>query len=214
MGTGAVVATPVLPPPALNPQGSPIPGPNAELIDVRAGVTHSHALASLDRITAVLNRGSDDDGPVGGVVSDLRPAEIANYRAVGSLPFVLAGVIAGAAILALGLTLVASVRRRRHEFALLKAVGLSQGQIVSTVAWQATVSAALGCVVGVPVGIVVGRSLWSSFAHGIFAVPHPTVPVLSVVLVAVGALVFANAVAAVPGRIAARTPTATLFTEH
>jgi len=34
------------------------------------------------------------------------------------------------------------------------------------------------------------------------------VPVLSVVLVALGALVFANVVAALPGWIAARTPTA------
>ena len=41
--------------------------------------------------------------------------------------------------------------------------------------------------------------------------PQPTVPVLSVVLVAVGTLVLANLVAAVPGRMAARTPTALLL---
>jgi hypothetical protein len=35
-----------------------------------------------------------------------------------------------------------------------------------------------------------------------------TVPVVAVVLVALGSLVFANLVAAIPGRIAARTPTA------
>ena len=46
------------------------------------------------------------------------------------------------------------------------------------------------------------------FARNIDAVPDPTVPVAAVILVAVGALVFANLVAAVPGRIAARTPTA------
>ena len=53
-----------------------------------------------------------------------------------------------------------------------------------------------------------GRQLWDLFAHNLNAVPDPTVPALSVVLVAVGAFVFANLVAALPGRGAARTPTA------
>jgi ABC-type lipoprotein release transport system permease subunit len=39
-------------------------------------------------------------------------------------------------------------------------------------------------------------------------VPAPTVPVLSVVVVALGALVLVNIVATLPGRSAARTSTA------
>ena len=49
------------------------------------------------------------------------------------------------------------------------------------------------------------------FADEIHAVPAPTVPALSIALVGVGALVLANVVAAIPGRIAARTPTAILL---
>ena len=60
---------------------------------------------------------------------------------------------------------------------------------------------------GVPLGIVFGRFLWNLFAHEIDAVPVPSVPVFSVILIALGALALANIVAAVPGRIAARTPT-------
>jgi hypothetical protein len=56
--------------------------------------------------------------------------------------------------------------------------------------------------------VAAGRQLWIRFARNIDAVPEPTVPVLSVVLVAVGAIVFANVVAALPGRSAARTPAA------
>jgi hypothetical protein len=63
----------------------------------------------------------------------------------------------------------------------------------------------------VPLGIVIGRVLWTVFANEIHAVPTPTVPALSIVLIAVGALVLANVVAAVPGRSAARTPTAVLL---
>jgi ABC-type lipoprotein release transport system permease subunit len=67
---------------------------------------------------------------------------------------------------------------------------------------------AIGVVLGVPLGIAVGRWLWDLFAQEINAVPAPTVPVLQVVVIALGALVLANIVAAVPGRLAARTPTA------
>ena len=57
-------------------------------------------------------------------------------------------------------------------------------------------------------GIALGRQLWILFARSIHAVPHPTVPVPSVLLVAAGTLVLANLVAALPGRSAARTPAA------
>ena len=52
-----------------------------------------------------------------------------------------------------------------------------------------------------------GRWLWILFAEGIYAVPKPTVP-MSVVLVGPAAIVLANVVAAIPGRVAARTPAA------
>jgi ABC-type lipoprotein release transport system permease subunit len=66
-------------------------------------------------------------------------------------------------------------------------------------------------IVGVPVGIAVGRWLWTLFANGIYAVPLPAVPVLEVTLVAVAAIAFVNVVALLPARIAARTPTAVLL---
>jgi predicted lysophospholipase L1 biosynthesis ABC-type transport system permease subunit len=90
----------------------------------------------------------------------------------------------------------------------LKALGFTRRQLAAAVAWQATVVAVVGVVVGIPLGIVVGRQLWTLFARNINVVPDPTVPALSVLLVGLGALVFANLVAAFPGRSAARTPTA------
>jgi hypothetical protein len=58
---------------------------------------------------------------------------------------------------------------------------------------------------------VVGRQLWILFARNLDAVPNPTVPILWALLVALGTLVFANVVALVPGRMAARTSTAGLL---
>jgi ABC-type lipoprotein release transport system permease subunit len=66
----------------------------------------------------------------------------------------------------------------------------------------------VGLVVGIPLGIAFGRFLWQLFAHQLSAVVDPTIPVVPIILVAVGALVLANLVAALPGRSAARTPTA------
>src|SRR5207302_10278822 len=120
----------------------------------------------------------------------------------------LAAGLAAGAIVALGLTLAASVRRRRQDLALLKTIGCTQRQLAAAVAWQASVAAVVGIVVGVPIGIALGRWLWILFARNIDAVPKPTVPALSVLLVSVGALVLANIVAALPGRGAARTPPA------
>jgi hypothetical protein len=56
--------------------------------------------------------------------------------------------------------------------------------------------------------------LWVLFAHEIYAVPTPTVPLLALVLLAIGALVLVNLAAAIPGRIAARMPTALLLREE
>jgi ABC-type lipoprotein release transport system permease subunit len=120
-------------------------------------------------------------------------------------------VLAAAAIIALGLTLTASVRSRRRDLALLKTLGFTHRQLAAVLAWQASVSSVIGIVIGVPIGIAVGRTLWTLFAREIYAVPLPAVPVLAIVLVALGTLVLANIVAAVPGRMAARTPTALLL---
>jgi ABC-type lipoprotein release transport system permease subunit len=138
----------------------------------------------------------------------LRPAEIVNYRSMGTTPALLGLALALGAVTALGLTLLASVRRRRRDLAMLKTLGFTQRQLAAAVAWQSSVAVLIGVVLGVPIGIVVGRTLWDLFAREINAVPAPSVPSTSIVLITIGALVLANVVAAIPGRLAARTPTA------
>jgi hypothetical protein len=205
MGTGALLDYRLIPKTARNLQQSTVPGPNAFLIRLKPRANPTLAGRSLRRIDATLAASSDS---AGGVVGVLRPAEIANYRSIGTLPGLLGVALAAGAISALALTLVASVRRRRRELALFKTLGFTQSQLAATVAWQSTVAVVVGIVVGVPLGIVIGRTLWNLFARDIHAVPVPSVPILSIVLIALGALVLANVVAAIPGRIAARTPTA------
>lgn len=110
-----------------------------------------------------------------------------------------------------GLILIASVRRRRRDLALLKTLGFAPFQLGAAVAWQSTVAAVIGTIVGVPIRIRVGRWLWRLFAEGIHVVPQPTVLVLRVMLVAVVSMWLANLVAVLPARCAARTAAAVLL---
>jgi predicted lysophospholipase L1 biosynthesis ABC-type transport system permease subunit len=143
-----------------------------------------------------------------------RPAEIVNYRSMGAAPVILGvGLTIGAA-LALVVTLAASLRRRRHELALLKTLGFTQRQLRAAVAWQSSVVVVIGTVIGIPFGIALGRGLWNAFANELHVVSEPTVPVVWIGLIAVGSLILANLAAALPARFAGHTPTALVLREE
>jgi hypothetical protein len=218
MGFGAAVpadAGPVTE--ALGPLGySPsCNGPNMVFVRVRGGLGSRQGRAAAQRLSdaanRILGRQAPDSvcgGNVATVIGVQRPAQIVNYRSMGTTPLLLAGCLALAAVVALGLALAASVRRCRRELAELKVLGFVQRQLSAAVAWHASIAVAIGIAVGIPLGIVAGRWLWTLFAEEIGAVPAPAVPVPSLLLAAVIALVLANAAAVIPGRWAARTATA------
>jgi hypothetical protein len=205
MGTGALVAYQQLPYQVRNSGEPHAPdrtfSPNAIFVRLRPGANPTRALATLQRAVAAKTDQAS-------VVSVQRPAEIVNYRSMGSTPALLGIALAAGALSALVLTLMASVRRRRRDLALLKALGFTRRQLAASVAWQSTIAVGIGVVAGVPLGIVAGRALWDLFAHELHVVARPTVPMLTLLLVAAGALVLANVIAALPGRQAARIPAA------
>jgi hypothetical protein len=220
MSTGALFSTAILPGgTSSGPFGRLLSGPNAILIQLRPGTSPVAGLRSMQAIhaqlTATLNSPRTLAASSGGSIADTidllpaqRPAEIVNYKSMGAMPAVLAGGLAAGAVAGLGLTLVASVRRRRRDFALLKALGFTRRQLAGAVAWQSTTIAVIGLLIGVPAGIAFGRLLWLAFAHELSAVPDPVVPAGSIALAALAALILANLVAALPGRAAGRTPAA------
>ncbi len=208
MGTGALLSYRLIPESVWNSFGNVPPGPNVIFVRAQNGIAPSalkHTLVqTANTLTLPTNYGVS-------VVPVQLPAEIINYRSMASTPVYLGIALAAGTVVALGLTLVASVRRRRRDLALLKTLGFTEGQLAASVAWQASVAVAIGVVVGVPLGIALGRILWFLFARQVDAVPATSVPFLPLVLIAVGAILLANLVAAIPGRIAARTPTALLL---
>ncbi|MGC1419193.1 MAG: FtsX-like permease family protein [Acidimicrobiales bacterium] len=213
MGTGALIPLDFTNVPFSGHSADPnLNGPELVFVTMKAGVSQSAGRQDMQRIVRAANRVFAADKNAQGnsveVLGVLRPVQIVNYRSIGSTPVFLAAGLALGAVLALGLTLASSVRRRRRDLALLKTFGFTHRQLASAVAWQATTTALIGVVVGLPVGVVIGRQLWTLFARSIYAVPDPTIPWLSVVAIGFGTLVFANLVAVLPGRSAASTPAA------
>ena len=207
IGSGAVISEDLIP--AADRGFGDLPGsPEAVLVRFRPGADPAAARRSVLRIAREVN--VLGHGPAS-VVGVQRPAEIVNYRTMGNTPAFLGAALASGAVVGLGLTLFASVRRRRRDLALLKTLGFTHRQLAAAVAWQASIAVALGVLVGVPLGIVAGRVLWDRFAGALYVVPQTTVPAPAIALIALGALLVANLVAAVPGRQAARTETAVLL---
>ena len=132
-----------------------------------------------------------------------RPSDIVSYSRVRSTPLVLAGVLALLAIATVAHALVTAVRRRRRDLALLKTLGFTRRQVSASVAWQATTFGVVALLVGIPVGVVVGRWAWTTLADNLGTVAEPIVPVLALALGVLLVLLIANLVAFVPGRIAA-----------
>ncbi len=208
MGEGALLSYKLISPGARNVFDVPIAGPNAIFVRLKKNSSPKLGLESLQSIVRKLPQVQGDGGSI---LPVQRPAEILNYRTLGTTPTLLGTALAAGAVVALALTLITSVRRRRRDLALFKVLGFTRRQLASTIAWQASVAVGLGCVIGIPLGIALGRTLWDLFAHSISAVPDPTTPGSSILIIGLAAIVVANLVAAVPGRIAASTPTAQLL---
>jgi ABC-type antimicrobial peptide transport system permease subunit len=189
MGSGALLSYTLIPPKARNVFDVQVPGPNAILVRFKRGANPAAGFKSLQ---SIVRRTPQIKGDGGSVLPVQRPAEILNYRTLGTTPAVLGAALAVGAVIALGLTLVSSVRRRRTDLALLKALGFTKRQLASAIAWQASVAVSIGCIIGIPLGIALGRFLWDLFVHQINAVPDPTVPTISIVLIGVGAVILAS----------------------
>jgi ABC-type lipoprotein release transport system permease subunit len=142
------------------------------------------------------------------------PPEIDRLRHVGWFPPALGALLILLASLAVGHALVTAVRRRRREFALLKTLGFRRRQVRATIAWHATMLGLLSLVVGIPVGVVVGRIAWRLLANNLGVSTTPWIPILAPVLIAAVALLLVNLIALFPAYAAANTrPAVALRTE-
>ena len=153
-------------------------------------------------------------GPAARVETTSLPQDVMQLRNVRSLPRMLAIFLALLGIAAVGHVLVTAVRRRRHDIAILRAVGFRPLQAAACIGWQATIVGVIGLVIGVPLGIVAGRLAWRWVADNTPLLYVGPVAVAAVLLIIPLTIVVANLLAALPARRAARIrPASVLRTE-
>jgi hypothetical protein len=155
-------------------------------------------------VIASLNQAATDAGlgPVFG--EPLTPQQVSDIGQVTALPRFLAAFLALLAMGAIGHALATAVRRRRHDIAVLRALGMTRRQSRWVVVVQATVLALVGLALGVPLGVALGRVLWQVVADYTPLQYSPPVALLALAVIAPAALLVANLLAAWPGRTAAR----------
>lgn len=178
-----------------NPSGTPPPGTdvlNIFAVKLAPGVTTAQGVARLQR----------DFGPT--VLQQLPAEDAVNLKSVSGLPFALAGLIALLGVATVGNAVVGTVRQRRRDLAVLKVIGFVRRQVSSVVAWQATAFAAAALLLGVPLGLALGRWAWNQVASSIDSVSPTVVPVTAVLLIIPATIAVCNAVAAWPARSAGR----------
>ena len=112
---------------------------------------------------------------------------------------------------ALGHVLLLSVSAHRRDLAVLSALGMTHRQISASVVVHGAFAAAAACVIGVPVGVMVGRLVWGEIASYVIVVNRPIAPLtLLGLIVGVLALV-ALMITYIPARQAQRIPPATVL---
>jgi putative ABC transport system permease protein len=141
--------------------------------------------AIADRPDAVVLNQEEFEGAMAGFINQL--------LGLVTVLLLLAVVIA---LLGIVNTLALSVFERTRELGLLRAVGMTRGQVRSMVRWEAVVISLIGAVIGSGLGIALGLALVRAVAdQGIAVVRVPTVQLL-----------FYVAAAAVAGVVAAIGP--------
>jgi hypothetical protein len=183
-------------------------------VALEPGADPAAVIASIQEATqpivaaaAVAEGGADpvEAGDIPGI--ELAPPEppttLAEVQQIRVLPVFLAGFLALLALGAIGHALATAVRRRRHDVAVLRALGMTRWQSRAVVVTQATVLALVGVAIGVPLGIALGRTLWRYVADSMPVFYVAPVAVWALVLVVPAALLAANLLAAWPGHRAA-----------
>ena len=178
-------------------------GPPQFAVTLRPGADRAAVMQRLSR----LNNGEPPAGPVA-------HAEIQQLGQLDRLPWVLASFLIAIALLAVGHLIVLSVRRRGRDLAVLRALGCTPRQTYRIVAWQATLLAIAGAVVGAPFGILFGRLVWIRIADAYGVANDIVWPWVAMSIAVIGTFLLANAIAWWPARRAAQGPVGAVARER
>jgi hypothetical protein len=166
-------------------------------VAVRPGARVSDVESRLERL------GPPTAGP-GLFAPPYPPFAVSELRRVQPFPLALGAFLALLAVGAVGHAAATVVRRRRHDVAVLRALGMTPRQSRAVLLTQGSVLAVVGLVFGVPLGVAAGRTLWRVVADYTPLQYAPPLAHWALLLVGPLTLLVAGLVAARPARQAAR----------
>ena len=140
----------------------------------------------------------------GRVLGPQRPNDVTSDDRLATTPIVLAALLAVLALATAAHVLITTVRRRRRELAVLKTLGFTRRQVTTTVAAQATTMLGLAALIAIPIGIVVGEWCWAATARWLGVEVEQVIPISQLLALVGATILLANAIAFLPGRIAAQ----------
>ncbi|MGY6501997.1 MAG: ABC transporter permease [Acidimicrobiales bacterium] len=160
------------------------------------GVDPAVLSAAVEATTAVQANASVLD------LSEYKAEQTAIFDQMLGLVVVLLAFAVVIALFGIAITLALSVLERTHELGLLRAVGMSRGQVRAMVRWEAVIVAVFGSLLGIVVGIFFGWAVTTALQdEGITRFVVPVGQVTAVLVIAAVAGVLA---AIAPARRAAR----------
>ena len=112
-----------------------------------------------------------------------RPPAVTNLGQLGSLPALLAGFFGLLGLALVAYTLSASTQERRRQSGILSALGLRRAQLTGVTRWQAVTVGVVAAAGGVPLGLVVGRAVWSVAADRIGVIVAHELPLRGLLII-------------------------------
>ncbi len=163
--------------------------PQAAGVEIR----HTAPGAALERIATALGMSLVD-------TEHARPPSILSLARITFVPFALSVILAALAVVVVVNVLYTGVRRHDRQVAVLRALGADSAWLRRVVGFQALASTVTPAAIGVPVGLIVGRSAFSSFAIRQATATGAALPLLPVCALFTSIVVVGVAVALIAGR--------------
>jgi hypothetical protein len=160
----------------------------------------------VDHVGALTRVGieANADGSSNSAIGPGAPPEVSGLIDVQQFPLAVGVALAVLGMIATSHALLVTVRRRRVELGVLSALGFAPAQRRAVIVGQATTITLTALVIGIPLGALVGRVVWSTIAESIGVATDASFPLILLAIGAIGFVVLINMIAAFPARSARR----------
>jgi hypothetical protein len=130
--------------------------------------------------------------------------EVVRLAEVERLPRVIVGLIALLGAVTLAHAVAVTVQRRRRDLGVAAALGFTRMQVAATLLTESILLGAAGLALGLPLGWLLGRGVWSLVAGDLGVATDSLVPATPVAVLVAGAIGFVAVLGGIAGAAAVR----------